>query len=99
MFTRISPEKAGISSEKIGQFVNLMNSYNINTHSFIMARGNDIFAESYYEPYDKDTLHRMYSVSKSFVAIAVGLAEQEGLLSLDDKFLDYFPEYMYMLFL
>ncbi len=94
MFTRISPEKAGISSEKIGQFVNLMNSYNINTHSFIMARGNDIFAESYYEPYNKDTLHRMYSVSKSFVAIAVGLAEQEGLLSLDDKFLDYFPEYI-----
>lgn len=94
MFKKISPEKAGISSEKIQRFVETLNSYNINTHSLIMARGNNIFAESYYEPYNKNYLHRMYSVSKSFVAIAVGLAEQEGLLSLDDNFLDYFPEYI-----
>lgn len=94
MFNKISPEKAGVSSEKICRFVEIMNSYKINMHSFIMARGNDVFAESYYEPYNENTLHRMYSVSKSFVAIAVGLAEQEGLLSLDDCFLDYFPEYI-----
>ena len=94
MFRKISPEKAGISSEKIQHFVETLNSYKINTHSLIMARGNDIFAESYYEPYNQNTLHRMYSVSKSFVARAVGLAEQEGLLSLDDNFLDYFPEYI-----
>ena len=94
MFKKISPEKAGISSEKIQRFVETLNSYKINTHSLIMARGNDIFAESYYEPYNQNSLQRMYSVSKSFVAIAVGLAQQEGLLSLDDNFLDYFPEYI-----
>lgn len=93
MFSKISPEKAGIPSKNIANFINTLNSYNINTHSIIMAKGNNIIAESYYEPFGKDILHRMYSVSKSFVAIAIGLAEQEGLLSLDDKFIDYFPEY------
>lgn len=93
MFNKISPEKAGIPSCNITDFINTLNSYNINTHSIIMAKGNNIIAEAYYEPFNKDTLHRMYSVSKSFVGIAIGLAEQEGLLSLDDKFTDYFPEY------
>ena len=53
MFNKISPEKAGISSEKIQHFVETLNSYKINTHSLIMARGNDIFAESYYKPYNQ----------------------------------------------
>lgn len=93
MFNLLTPEAAGISSKEISLFINTLNSYGINTHSIIMARSNNIFAESYYAPYNKDTLHRMYSVSKSFVAIAIGLAEQEGLLSLDDKFISFFPEY------
>jgi len=93
MFNKISPEKAGIPSRNILDFINTLNSYSINTHSIIMAIGNNIIAETYYNPYNKDTLHRMYSVSKSFVAVAIGLAEQEGLLTLDDKFTDYFPEY------
>lgn len=93
MFNKISPEKAGVSSRSISDFINTLDSYNINTHSIIMAKGDNIIAETYYKPFNKDTLHRMYSVSKSFVSIAIGLAEQEGLLSLDDKFNDYFPEY------
>jgi len=58
-----------------------------------MARGDDIFFECYYAPFHKDFKHRMYSVSKSFVSVAIGFCEQEGLLSLDDPMLKYFPEY------
>ena len=46
-----------------------------------------------YKPFDEKFLHRMYSVSKSFVAIAVGVAVTEGLISLDDVICDYFPEF------
>ena len=93
MFQTITPEQAGISSAKVLEFIKALDDHELNTHSIIMARGNDIFAEAYYAPFDADFKHRMYSVSKSFIAIAVGLAEQEGLLSLDDKFMKYFPEY------
>lgn len=93
MFYTVSPESVGISSQKVLEFFQALDGHGLNTHSIIMARGDKIFAEAYYSPFDKDSLHRMYSVSKSFTAIAVGFAEQDGLLSLDDKMMRYFPEY------
>ena len=93
MFEKVKPEDVGISSSKVLEYIKTLENYRLRTHSIIMARGNKIFAECYYKPFDENFKHRMYSVSKSFVAIAVGVAEQEGLLSLDDKFMDYFPEY------
>ena len=93
MFDVVSPESVGISSEKVLSFFQNLEHYNLNTHSIIMARGDRIFAEAYYAPFRMETKHRMYSISKSFTAIAVGLAEQDGLISLDDKFMKYFQEY------
>ena len=94
MFRNVSPESVGISSDKVLAFIKSLDSYHLCTHSFIMARGNDIFAEGYYAPFHKDFKHRMYSVSKSFVSVAVGLAVEDGLISLDDKMVTYFPEYL-----
>ena len=93
MFQNVTPESVGISSKKVLKFIQTLDDYNFCTHSFIMARGNNIFAEGYYAPFHKDFKHRMYSISKSYVAVAVGLAEEDGLLSLDDKMMKYFPEY------
>ena len=94
MFRVVSPEQAGISSKKVLKFFKVLEKYHFCTHSIIMSRGKDIFAEAYYAPFHKDFKHRMYSISKSFVAVAVGLAEEDGLLNLDDKFIKYFPEYI-----
>lgn len=93
MFTNVTPEEIGISSAKVLEYVKTLERYKLKTHSILMARGNKIFAETYYAPFDKNFKHRMYSVSKSFITVAIGLAEQDGLLSLDDKLMDYFPEY------
>lgn len=93
MFEKVSPESVGIKSEKVLDFVKTLNGLDLATHSIIMAKGNKIFAETYYEPFDDKFLHRMYSVSKSFVSVAVGLAMTQGLIKLDDKVVDYFPEF------
>lgn len=34
----------------------------------------------------------LYSVSKTFTSVALGLAEAEGRLTVDDRLLDHFPE-------
>ena len=94
MFERITPEKAGISSEVILNYIKTLENYNLNTHSLIMARGNNILTELYYAPFHKNFKHRMYSVSKSFVGIAVGLLIDDGKMSLDDKFISYLPDYV-----
>lgn len=36
--------------------------------------------------------HNVYSVAKSFLATAIGMAIEEGLMELSDKPVDYFPE-------
>ena len=93
MFDVCTPEKAGVSSADVLKLIKTFDSYGFSTHSIIIARGNNIFLECYYAPFTKDFKHRMYSVSKSFVSVAVGLCADEGLLSLDDPFMKYFPEY------
>ena len=93
-FKKITPEMAGISSEKVLEFIKTLESYSFCTHSIIMARGDGIFAEMYYKPFNRDFKHRMYSVSKSFVSVAVGMAIEDGLLSLDDKMVKYLPEHI-----
>ena len=93
MFTSVSPESVGIESRRVRAFFEALENYGYDTHSIIMARGDKIFAEAYYAPYDASSLHRMYSVSKSFVSIAVGAAVDDGLISLEDRLVDLLCEY------
>ena len=87
-----TPEKKGISSEKILEFVKSLENARLSTHDMIIMRGDEVIYEAYWKPFHKDFLHRMYSISKSIVSLAVGFAEQDGLLSLDDKIIKYFPD-------
>ena len=91
---KITPEAAGISSRQVKKFYDFLDACNLSTHSVIMSRGGKIFTECYYEPFGADFLHRMYSVSKSFVSIAVGFCIQDGLLALDDTMDKFFPEHL-----
>lgn len=86
------PEEVGVSSANILKFIKTLEENHLATHDVILSRGNDIFFETYWKPFDKDFLHRMYSVTKSFVAIAIGFLEQDGMIDLDDKIIKYFAK-------
>ena len=92
-FNQVTPESCGISSGKVFEFLNTLDEIKLRTHSIILAKGDNIFAESYYKPFDEKFLHRMYSVSKTFVAMAVGLAITEGILDYDASIVSFFPEF------
>lgn len=92
-FNMVVPESVGVSSESVLEFIKTLDEYRMHTHGIIMSKGDKVFAECYYKPFDEKFLHRMYSVSKSFIAVAVGLAITEGLMSLDDSIIAYFPEF------
>ena len=74
------------------RFLSSLVKRKLNLHSMLLMRGEDIFLEAYWAPFNKDTPHRMYSVTKSFVSVAIGLAEEDGLIDLDRPIVDYFPE-------
>ena len=61
-------------------------------HSLLLLRGDQLFLEAYWAPYTKDSIQRMYSSTKSFVSIGVGLAQEDGLIDLDKPISSYFPE-------
>lgn len=87
-----TPEQMGISSRHVLAFYKELDACCLSTHAVILSRGDSFFSECYYAPFHKDFKHRMYSSSKSFVSIAVGFCEQDGLLSLDDPIGKFFPE-------
>ncbi len=87
-----TPESVGISTDSIKKYLAHIEKYNLPIHSVLIARGDKIVFEKYWEPFNRDFLHRQYSVSKSFVSLAIGFLEQEGKISLDDKIADYFPD-------
>ena len=92
MFEKITPEEAGISSKTVKKFISALEKRGAATHGLIFMRGDKTFAEAYWKPFNKDFPHRQYSQTKSFVGVAIGLLEEEGKLSLDDKIVDFFPE-------
>lgn len=92
MFNRITPEKAGIKSKKIAEYIEYLERRGATTHGLMFLKGNNIFYEGYWAPFNKDFCHRMYSQTKSFVGIAVGLLLDEGKISLSDKIADYFKD-------
>lgn len=91
-FKNVKPEDVGISSKRLMNFARRLEQNNIPMHSIIVMRHGKICMECYYAPYTKDTLHRMFSITKSFVSLAIGLLADEGVISLDDHIVDYFPE-------
>ena len=89
-----TPEAVGISSENIKHLITGLRREGLSMHSIVVMRYGEVVAEGYADPIDENTLHRMYSVSKSFTAMAVGLLAESGEISLDDTIDTYFPEYV-----
>lgn len=87
-----TPEQMGISSGDILRYIQKLDAANLATHSVIIARHGHVIFEKYWAPYQKDELHRIYSATKSFVSLAIGFLEQDGLIKLDDPIIRYFPE-------
>ena len=88
-----TPEAEGISSQAILEFVEaLENELPDQIHSLMLRRHGKVVAQGWWAPYDADALHMLYSLSKSFTSTAIGMAVDEGLISLDDPVISFFPD-------
>lgn len=91
-FAAAEPEAVGISSRDVLGFMRALEEHELCMHSIIIVRAGKMVVESYYAPYQRETLHRMFSITKSFTSLAVGLLADEGRISLDDPIAAHFPE-------
>ena len=60
----------------------------------MVVRHGHVVAEGWWAPYSADRPHLLYSLTKSFTSVAVGLAVADGLLSLDDRVADVLPDHV-----
>ena len=91
-FEKAAPEETGIPSECIVRFIDRLQRRQIPMHSLLLMRHDKLVFEGYYAPCTADSLHRMFSISKSFTSIAIGLLIDEGKVSLEAPVIQYFPE-------
>ena len=78
-------DSAYIQAEKLG-FVDAL----------LIIRNGKLVAEKYYNGYNSDKEHQIWSCTKSFMSVLVGIAVDNGLIeSTGKKIMDYFPEYVY----
>lgn len=89
---RSTPEKQGISSSSIQNFVDAVSKSKQEFHSLMILRHGHVVAEGWWAPYSPEHRQQLYSLSKSFTSTAIGFAVAEGLLSVDDPVIKFFPD-------
>jgi CubicO group peptidase (beta-lactamase class C family) len=87
-----TPEAQGIGSEAILAFLDAVEAADgLDLHSLMLLRHGAVVAEGYWAPYDAETPHMLFSLSKSFTSTAIGLLVAEGKLTIEDEVLPFFP--------
>jgi len=89
---RSTPEQQGISSAGIMKFLDAIKEIKQEFHSLMILRHGHVVAEGWWAPYSSAHKQQLYSLSKSFTGTAIGLAIDEGLLTLDDPIVKFFPD-------
>ncbi len=91
---RSTPSEEGVSSQAILEFIDAVENSNHELHSLMILRHGKVVAEGWWAPYAADLKHTMYSTSKSFTSTAIGFAVSENLISVSDKVISFFPDYL-----
>ena len=90
----ISPESQGISSLEVLRLIDELESSGSEMHGIIIMRRGKVISEGWWKPYAPGIIHGSQSLTKTFTGTAFGIAMKEGLLNLDERLVDIFPEYV-----
>jgi CubicO group peptidase (beta-lactamase class C family) len=104
MINGVSPEAVGVSAQRLSRVNKMMQGYiddgKLASGLTMLARHNETF---HFEPYgaldiesgtpvERDTLFRIYSMTKPITSAAVMMLYEEGHFSLDDPVGKFIPE-------
>ena len=89
---RSAPSAQGVAPSGVLGFLDAVEAARLDLHSIMLVRHGHVVAEGWRAPYRADRPHLLYSLSKSFTSTAIGIAQAEGLLSVDDPVVGFFPD-------
>lgn len=88
-----TPEEQGIDTSFILEMLREIQGTDLGIHSILIVRHGYLVTEFYFPPYQPDTRHPIYSITKSFTSAMVGKAIQDGYIqSIKQKAMDFFPD-------
>ena len=83
---RSTPDDEGVPTDLLNMFYRDLTALpNVDIHHLIVLRHGKVIGEMHAAPYRATDLHTLYSASKTVTALAVGLAIDDGLLTVEDR--------------
>ena len=86
----ISPESLGWCTDEIPALYEYLEEK--NTKAFLVLKDGKIVLEQYFDTFTADSLWYWASAGKTITSTLTGIAQQEGMLSIDDPTSDYLGE-------
>ncbi len=91
-FEHATPEEMGVSSALILEYIENLERSQTEMHGLMIMRHNKMITEGWWTPYGPNLRHGLQSHTKTYAATAVGIAYTEGLVKLDERIIDIFPD-------
>ncbi len=89
---RMTPAQAGLDPRCILKMIDRMEQEHINPTGFMLLRHGKVLCEGHYAPYTPALRRTVFSLSKTFTSMAVGIAWGEGKIDLDERLVDVFRD-------
>jgi CubicO group peptidase (beta-lactamase class C family) len=89
---RLAPSELDVDAARIAGFLDAVEAAGMDLHSLMILRHGVVVAEGWWAPYRSDDIQLLYSLSKTFLAMAVGIAIGEGRFSTEDLVADLLPD-------
>ncbi|HMN29243.1 MAG TPA: serine hydrolase, partial [Caldilineaceae bacterium] len=87
-----TPEEQGIDAAKLAAGLLAIRQQGMNLHSVLIVRNGVVVLDAAFYPYDGKAVHDVASVTKSIMTTLIGIAADQGKLTLDDPLLSFFPD-------
>jgi hypothetical protein len=94
LLPRSVPSAERMDARSVLALLDRFDELSVECHSIMVVRHGCVVAEGWWAPYSPDRPHLLYSLTKSFTSIAVGLAVGDGLLGLDDRVVDVLGDHV-----
>jgi parallel beta-helix repeat protein len=87
-------EEQGMNSTKLEEMMEYIRNESFMLDSVVVVRNGYVVLEEYPNPrlYNQNTTHLLYSATKSFTSMLIGIALEEGYIdNVQHKLVDFFP--------
>jgi CubicO group peptidase (beta-lactamase class C family) len=89
---RSTPETQDLSPVALDAFVAALDASDQEIQTMMLLRHGQVVLEEEWAPYRRQDRHLLFSVSKSFTSMGIGLLVDEGRLSVEDKVVSFFDD-------